>query len=220
MKKGCLIFCIISILLFGLSGCGNVDTGKSNGSAKVVLIGKQIWMTKNLNTDRFQNGDPIPEAKTEAEWRSYSEFRKPAWCYYNNDSLNGEEYGKLYNWHAVNDPRGLGPKGWHVPTDEDWAILTNYLGRDPSDKMKSNNGWSDDGNGTNTSGFYGLPGGYRNLGVFDNFIDIGSSGYWWSSTAFYGIGAWGIGLHDYSGADVHRFHDNGSQGYSVRCVRD
>lgn len=71
-----------------------------------VKIGDQIWMTRNLNVDKFCNGDPIPETKTNEEWIKAGENGKPAWCYYDNDPANGEKYGKLYNWYAVNDPRG------------------------------------------------------------------------------------------------------------------
>ena len=93
-----------------------------------VSIGDQIWMCKNLNVAYFSNGDPIPEAKTEEEWLLAEDEEKPAWCYYDNDPANGEIYGKLYNWHAVHDPRGLAPKGWHVPSDAEWKELEMALG--------------------------------------------------------------------------------------------
>jgi uncharacterized protein (TIGR02145 family) len=82
-----------------------------------IIIGKQIWMTENLNLDKFQNGDSIPEARTIEEWMNACENKQPAWCYYNNDSTNGEKYGKLYNLFAVIDSRGLAPEGWHIPLD-------------------------------------------------------------------------------------------------------
>ena len=109
--------------------------------AQTVNIGKQIWMTKNLNVDKFRNGDPIPEAKTDAEWLSAGENEQPAWCYYDNDPANGAKYGKLYNWFAVNDNRGLAPEGYHIPSDEEWITLENYLGVKASQKMKNTSGW-------------------------------------------------------------------------------
>ena len=93
------------------------------GPFKTVQIGTQVWMTKNLDVSSFRNGDPIPEAKTDEEWKKAEENKQPAWCYYDNNSANGAKYGKLYNWYAVNDPRGLAPIGFRVPTDEDWIFL-------------------------------------------------------------------------------------------------
>jgi len=95
---------------------------------KTVVIGTQTWMAENLNVDRFRNGDLIAHAKTDEEWQKAKDNKQPAWCYYNNDPELGERYGKLYNWYAVNDSRGLAPKGWHISTKYDWTILTDYLG--------------------------------------------------------------------------------------------
>ena len=122
---------------------------------KEIKIGQQVWTTENLNVDKFRNGEIIPEAKTAAEWHKAGENKQAAWCYYNNDSSNGTKYGKLYNWYAVNDPRGLAPEGWHIPSDQEWTDLTNYLGgvEQAGAKMKSKEGWLENGNGTNESGF-------------------------------------------------------------------
>jgi uncharacterized protein (TIGR02145 family) len=111
------------------------------GSYKSVKIGTQTWMTENLNVSTFRNGDPIPEVKTNEEWKKAGENKQPAWCYYDNDPKNGAKYGKLYNWYAVNDPRGLAPAGWHIPTDEEWTTLGDHLGDDDGKKMKSTSGW-------------------------------------------------------------------------------
>jgi len=148
--------------------------------AQFVSIGGQVFMSKNLDVSTFRNGDPIPQAKTYEEWGRAGENQQPAWCYYNNDPANGAKYGKLYNWYAVNDSRGLAPEGWHVPSDAEWTILTDYLGSDAGTKMKSKTGWNENGNGTNSSGFSGLPGGGRNDGGAVN--GIGHVGYWWSSS--------------------------------------
>jgi hypothetical protein len=92
-----------------------------------VTIGNQVWMKQNLNVDEFRNGDPIPEAKSAEEWRNAYEYNQPAWCYYNNDPSNGSKYGKIYNYYAVSDTRGLAPKGWRIPRLEEWEELTNFL---------------------------------------------------------------------------------------------
>jgi len=182
-----------------------------------VTIGKQVWMSVNLNVDKFRNGDPISEAKTDEEWEKADRNKQPAWCYYNNDPANGAKYGKLYNWYAVNDPRGLAPKGWHIPSDAEWRILTDYLGSDAGTKMKSTSGWKDKGNGTNSSGFSGLPGGYRDgSGAFGY---IGETGDWWSSTEGSTSSAWTRGLNYVFGNVVRNYFDKGG-GLSVRCLRD
>lgn len=145
-----------------------------------VTVGKQVWMTENLEVDKFRNGDTIPEAKTAEEWKTACENKQPAWCYYDNDSDNGVKYGKLYNWYAVNDPKGLAPSGWHVPADAEWMILKETQGRDAGIKLKSTSGWEDESNGNNKSGFSGLPGGLRTNG--GDFYESGKHTGWWSST--------------------------------------
>ena len=108
-----------------------------------VTIGTQVWTTKNLDVATFRNGDAIPEAKTNKEWEAAGENKQPAWCYYENNTANGTKYGKLYNWYAVNDARGLAPTGWHIPTYGEWTVLFTYLGveDDAGKKMKSTSGW-------------------------------------------------------------------------------
>jgi uncharacterized protein (TIGR02145 family) len=95
---------------------------------QIINIGRQIWMNQNLNVDRFRNGDPIPEAKSALDWELAGKQSKPAWCYYNNNPKNGASYGKLYNWHAVNDPRGLAPDGFHIPSFEEANELLVFTG--------------------------------------------------------------------------------------------
>jgi uncharacterized protein (TIGR02145 family) len=156
----------------------------SQSATDTVTIGDQVWMTKNLNVDKFRNGDPIPEAKTNEEWIKAGENKQPAWCYYENDPANGEKYGKLYNWYAVNDPRGLAPEGWHVPSEEELQDLFIYLGgrKMAGIALKNDTGWFKKGNGTNESGFSALPGGHRHLdGIFDAAESIGN---WWTSSVF------------------------------------
>ncbi|MBM3160640.1 MAG: fibrobacter succinogenes major paralogous domain-containing protein [Bacteroidetes bacterium] len=203
----------LTLFLFVLIGTG------STIFSQTVTIGTQVWMTKNLDVATFRNGDPIPEAKTAKKWKKAGKNKQPAWCYYNNDRVNGAKYGKLYNWYAVNDSRGLAPVGYHIPSDEEWIKLTDFLGgfEKAGTKMKSVNGWYDNGNGTNESGFSGLPGGRRH--GFGPFYGIGDFGFWWSSTETSAGSAWGRGL-SYDDGGVFRGADGKRSGFSVRCLRD
>lgn len=186
---------------------------------KEVKIGKQVWMAENLNVSTFRNGDPIPQAKTAEEWAKATENKQPAWCYYENNAENGKTYGLLYNWYAVNDARGLAPAGYHIPTFAEWTTLTDYLGgvEVAGTKMKSTSGWNENGNGTNSSGFNGLPGGYRNL--IGTFLNIGRNGCWWSSTEFITGTAWFRALLSNYGV-VNSDYDPEGDGFYVRCLRD
>jgi len=191
----------------------------SFGFAQTVTIGTQTWTATNLDLATFRNGDAIPEAKTDEEWEAAGDNKQPAWCYYDNDPKNGTKYGKLYNWYAVNDARGLAPAGYHIPTDEEWTVLSTFLGgKDVAGKkMKSTSGWNDDGNGTNSSGFSGLPGGYRNSS--GNFGSVGKFGSWWSASENFESNAW-LRVLSYGSSSLSRYGYNKSNGFSVRCVRD
>lgn len=215
-KKNRKRFLLAGIILIVIAITGIVLTRDPYDS---VTIGKQVWMTKNLEVDEFRNGDPIPQAKSAAQWVKAGENHQPAWCYYKNNPKNGKKYGKLYNWYAVNDLRGLAPNGYHIPTDAEWTVLTDYLGGKSSagKKMKSASGWFENGNGTNSSGFSGLPGGYR----FSDgtFFTIGNYGYWWSSTEGDTGSVWYRGLY-YDEGYVDRYDCYKTNGFSVRCLRD
>ena len=186
-------------------------------TSEQVTIGSQIWMVQNLNLDTFRNGDLIPHAKTNEEWWKAEKNQQPAWSYYNNDPANGAKYGKLYNWYAVIDPRGLAPAGWHIPSDAEWTKLEDFLGTDAGKKMKSISGWNKDGNGTNSSGFSGLPGGFRDFN--GTLYYIGNFGYWWSSTEGGTTRAW-LRKLDYGYGDEIRYTNGKGNGLSVRCLRD
>ena len=185
--------------------------------AQTVTIGTQVWMVENLNVDRFRNGDLIPEARTNEAWQKAGDNKQPAWCYYDKNPKNGTKYGKLYNWYAVNDPRGLAPAGYHIPTNAEWTVLTDYLGGShiAGNKMKSTSGWVENGNGTNSSGFSGHPGGARG----NTFGYIGKLGYWWSATEDVSGYAFYRNLYYYNDR-VKRYVDNKGLGFSVRCLRD
>ena len=193
----------------------SVNKSKDSGT---VRIGTQIWAVANLNVSTFRNGDSIPEARTNKEWVTAGESGKPAWCYYNNDPKIGLKYGKLYNWYAVNDPRGLAPDGWSLSVDADWAMLTYSLGGQAAAgiKMKSTSGWSEGYNGTNETGFTGLPGGYR----VENgtFLNLGSIGTWWSSTEGKPLSA--IDHYLAQSSSLGRSSSPKQRGESVRCIRN
>ena len=229
MKKNNLIlgtFLAITAILF--SSCGASSSSDSTSTEKVegstdstesggvVTIGTQVWTSKNLNVATYRNGDVIPEVQDKNAWANLT---TGAWCYYNNDASNGTKYGKLYNWYAVNDPRGLAPKGYHIPTDAEWTQLSDYLGgeSEAGTKMKSISGWYNNGKGTNSSGFSGLSGGTRDGS--GTFLFIDGSGQWWSSAESSTSGAWSRYLN-FSNGLVSRGGDYKSSGFSVRCLRD
>ena len=215
-KRKWVIPVIVLVLVMGFLYYLNYYGKLSNKST--VVIGNQEWMSENLNVTTFRNGDPIPHAQTDEEWKKAGDNGNPAWCYYDNDTENGKEYGKLYNWYAVNDTRLLTPKGWHVPTDGEWSDLIDFLGGEKvaGKKMKSSDGWSDN-YGTNESRFTGLPGGYR--GYDGSYRNIGNYGYWWTSTEAKKGRAWQRGMYGPSEKDYRDFFDK-EGGLSVRCLKD
>jgi uncharacterized protein (TIGR02145 family) len=186
---------------------------------ETVKIGFQNWTSKNLDISTYRNGDPIRYASTLQEWLDASTKGEGAWCFYNNDPKYGEIYGKLYNWYAVNDPRGLAPVGHHIPSDAEWSVLTEYLGGDniAGKKLKSTTGWQNDGNGDNTSGFDGLPGGYYKPN--GSFYMIEEEGHWWSSTENDTLSARRRDLN-YRDSRSVKYPCNKNFGLSVRCLRD
>jgi len=177
------------------------------------------WASKNLDVDHFRNGDKIPEAKTLSYFQLAGESETPAWCYYDNSPVNGKVYGKLYNWYAVNDPRGLAPKGYHIPTNDEWTDLENLLGEDAGLKLKSKNGWDESGNGIDLIGFNALPGGYKQDGGF--FDGIGAYSFFWSATQIDNDDAY-LRTLAYNYAVINRSSIGYGKGFgaSVRCVKD
>jgi uncharacterized protein (TIGR02145 family) len=203
----------------GFSSCGGV-TDVDGNSYQTVQIGTQCWTQSNLTVSKYRNGDNIPNITDGTQWSQTNTSSTRAWCNYNNDANNGTTYGKLYNWYAVNDSRGLCPTGWHVPSDAEWTTLTTHLGGTSvaGGAMKSTTGWTSPNTGaTNTSGFTGLPGGSRQ--VSGGFQDVGNSGDWWSSSGAGSGSAWSRYLY-FPYADVVRTNYDSRYGFSVRCVRD
>ena len=216
----------------GTQGAGKILTSDATGLASwqepsplpvdypVVRICCSSWMTKNLDVDTYRNGDAIPKVTDDNEW---STLTTGAYCYYNNDSTTyAATYGKLYNWYAVNDPRGLAPIGWIIPTDAEWVSLSNCLGGEPIAggpmKETGTTHWFNPNTGaTNLSGFTGLPGGRRQY--TGTFLAIRYIGYWWSSTKVDTFDAWLFALNTFS-VGLGRDDNVKREGYSVRCIRD
>ena len=232
MKKIFLFTCINAVCIFSVLGqqYGSFKDARDGKIYKTVKIGNQEWMAENLNTDKFRNGDIIPEAKTLEEWDSVSVNKQPFYCYFDNEPTNGNKYGKLYNWYAVDDKRGLAPKGWHIPSDAEWTILINFLGgkKVVGKKLKSTSGWEryimgnyKSGNGTNSSGFAALPGGYINYYQL-NFVFYDVSGAWWSSTEHDSglLESGGTFFINIWGNEVNLYNQSKELGNSVRCIRD
>lgn len=229
MKKSTLLFTITTFFLFSCSNGGDNDSNNNDGNTssnmvdidgniyKTVTICNQIWTTTNLNVSKYRNGDLIPQVTDANTWENLT---TGAWCYYENKTSNGAIYGKLYNWYAVNDPRGLIPFGWHVQTHDEWNILRNCLGDLEGGKMKEKGlmHWkSPNTAASNSSGFTGLPGGARNLN--GKFYNLGMEGNWWttsqpSSTAVT------FNTLSYDDDDSSSSTRSKNFGFSVRCLKN
>lgn len=183
-----------------------------------VTICSQVWMNKNLDVANYSNGDPIAKVTDNAAWAALT---TGAYCYYNNDSATyAVTYGKLYNWYAVNDPRGLAPAGWRIPSEAEWSTLATCLGGGAGGPMKEagTSHWLSPNTGaSNSSGFTALPGGYRvNSGTFN-----GNGNYCllWSSTGNLTADALNRSLN-YDDVNFNNASTNRPFGFSVRCLRD
>ncbi len=188
---------------------------QSRVNVNSINIGSQIWMSENLNVERFQNGDLIPQAKSPSEWVKYAESGQPAWCYYNYEKANSVKHGNIYNWYAVNDSRGLAPKGYSIPSDADWVTLITYLGGFGSagQNMKSYDGW---GNGSANNLFKAYPSGAcNNQGTC---YGLGNETGWWSATETSEIFAFRIKLGALN-SSVDRIDLLKKFGLSVRCIK-
>ena len=202
--------------VFLLFGCKK-DKKTNDENISGITIGTQVWEAKNLDVTTYRNGDPIPQITDSAEWVNAT---TGGWCYYQNNPGNDSVYGKLYNWYAVNDPRGLAPQGWHLPTNDEWLKLVNFLGGRlvSGGKMKATTLWNTPNRGaTNSSNFGGLPGGGRDF----IFVNQNAAGYWWSTTPStdHPLKVWGVSL-DALTETTGQIEFEKFLGLSVRCVKD
>jgi uncharacterized protein (TIGR02145 family) len=218
---------LISALLLTFS-CGNTDDPDPNSSTltdidgnvyQTVKIGDQVWMVENLKTTRYRNGDSIPNVLESTYWIF---LNSGAYCNYNNDTAFVETYGRLYNWYAAIDPRNIAPEGWHVPSNDEWITLINFLEGDSlaggKMKEKGTSHWRSPNTGaTNESGFKALPGGTR----IDNygFGDLGTGCLFWSTSEKSSLSAYHWTL-SYNNPISLNASNPKTLGMSVRCVRD
>jgi uncharacterized protein (TIGR02145 family) len=206
----------------GTSTVSDIDGNNYN----TIQIGQQCWTHSNLRVGKYRNGNTITNITNSTTWSQANSSNIGAWCNYNNSITNGNIFGRLYNWYAVNDTRGLCPSGWHVPNDGEWTVLVNYLGGDSwaGGALKSTTilptvgGWtSPNTSASNASGFTALPGGYRVTN--GTFFEVGSYGGWWSTSSTGTNLAW-VRLLWYGVANVDRVSYDQRFGFSVRCIRD
>ena len=220
----------------GTQGLNKVLTSDANGRASwqdlseiptsgpevkypVVYIGCNAWMTENLAVSMYRNGDPIPLVTNAGAWAALT---TGAYCYYLYVVGNDTIYGKLYNWYAVNDSRGLAPEGWHIPSDFEWTTLISHLGgnENAGGAMKAigTTDWNVPNLGaTNIANFNALPGGYRNSA--GSFFGEGNFANWWTSSRSEASIAWYRSLN-HNGTEVLGAGSPLNFGYSVRCIKD
>lgn len=184
-----------------------------------VVIGTQEWMLRNLDVTTYRDGTPIPEVTDNAAW---ADLTTGAWCYVSNNSANGPIYGKLYNWYAVNDAKGLAPLGYHIPSNDELTTLFTYLDGElvAGAKLKETGitHWQSPNSGaTNSTGWTGLPGGFRDTD--GNFYNFNTAGVWWSSTQYDITNAWSFSLSiNYNGVGYGSINKN--RAYSIRLIKD
>lgn len=227
MQHKKVILLVMTLLCISLIGLQAQSVKDFDGNVyKTVIIGKQVWMTENLKTTKYNDGSSIPLVKNTNEWKVLT---TPAYCWYNNDEKeNKNKFGALYNWYTVGTDK-LCPKGWHVPTNLEWNILISYLGGENVAggklKEKGTTHWESPNTGaTNISGFNALPGSSRNFaGEFgftgSNTLYYRSNGCWWSSSGLYDFNAYYIRLYN-ALSEVYNSLSTKQSGYSVRCVKD
>lgn len=184
MKTNYLLYSALFLALFSYSqtpgnGVSDIDGIHYNS----VIINNQEWMQENLNVSHYRNGDEIPQITDLTEW---SNTTTGAWCYYTDSLFFGTIYGKLYNWQAITDPRGLAPEGWIIPGEADWDVLSSSFGGDSvaGNALKTSNYWMNSaGNGgTNSSGFGALPSGIR--AYEGSYNASGQVCYFWTKDNF------------------------------------
>ncbi len=187
---------------------------------KTIKIGNQWWMAENLRVTHYRNGDPIKEIKDATSWGACT---TGAYCAYDNKKENANDFGYLYNWYALKDSRTIAPPGWHVPTDEEWQELVDYLGGDTvaGGKLKESGyaHWPHPNVGaTNESGFTALAAGFRyHLGYFS---DLYNTATFWSSTEKDSTKAWCRKLYFEHPSVVREGLLGKRSGFSVRCIKD
>jgi uncharacterized protein (TIGR02145 family) len=211
--------------------CGEPARLEHNGHTYALVgIGDQCWFAENLTTALYANGDSIANITDNTVWKNLT---TGAWAHYGNDRANGSTYGKLYNWYAVSAAQGLCPKGWHVPTQQEWYAMMNaidatvddpaafsFIGWNAGGRMKTQGTrhWASPNLGaTNESGFSALPGGQ--LGYKGTFEDVSVKALWWSASERERREAWHYAITSHSAYPLKESAAK-FRGFSVRCVKD
>jgi uncharacterized protein (TIGR02145 family) len=198
---------------------GTVTDSQGN-SYPTVKIGEQWWMAENLTSTSFSNGEDIPNVIAVGEWAS---TEAAGYCNFDNDSAKGDVYGRLYNYYAAVDGRNICPEGWHVPNDDEWTELVQFLGGPDvaGGKLKQTGTdlWSSpNGDATNETGFTAIPGGSRTA-IEGLYVGLGINGGMWSTTAQSAEKAYVWNVTSTDGAMNH-FDQRKNTGWAVRCVKD
>jgi len=217
--KNVILFAI-TLFCIGFTGLQAQTVKDIDGNVyKTVTIGKQVWMVENLITTKYNDGKTIPLVTDNTAWTDLS---TPAYCWNNNDATTYKNtYGALYNWYTVNTNK-LCPKGWRIPSDAEWTTLTTYLGGEGvvGGKLKETGTthWKRPNlKATNSSGFTARAGGGRHED--EKFYDLGSKGYWWSSTEEGEANAWCFELQ-YAIRSINRLGSRKPSDWSIRCLRN
>ena len=217
MKRKTIL--LVSLAL-ALKMNAQVVTDADGNAYNTVTIGSQVWLKENLKTTKYSDNSPIPLVEDAASWKK---LEVPAYCWYNNDSSSYKAtYGALYNWHVINTNK-ICPTGWHVPSNDDWTALTEYLGgvSIAGNKLKESGTahWAlNDVNTTNSSGFTALPGGYRS-DLDGSFSNLSNYGTWWSTSTFQKdyIIVWSLFSNEQSITSEFQLR---TTGHYVRCLKD
>ncbi len=195
-----------------------VRTNKQAAYAEVTISGK-TWMLNNLDVTTYRNGDVIPEIKNLADWNAAT---TGAWCYYNFVKNDGTAvWGKLYNKFAVDDPRGLAPVGWHIPTKLEWLETITAAGPSGAGKLKVTTSWKTPIASTNSLGFSAYPAGGIIRGQFES-SKIMTESYFWTKAPAGSDDRFYIYFNAESN-DIGVYPDvlpGGLHGFSVRCRKD
>lgn len=233
MKAKLIVACIVMVItsctdkeFINPSSSENGTTGTSANTVTdvdgnvyhTIKIGTQTWMVENLKVTKYRDGSIIPNITSSTQWASLT---TGAWCYYNNNSQNNNDYGKLYNWYTVNDSRGLAPAGWHVPSNTEWSTLESNLGGTnvAGGKLKETGTahWNSPNTGaTNSSSFTALPGGAN---LSPSYMNLKNVGYWWASSSI-GTNGYCLQLSVGSGTASGNMQASKNFGFSVRCIKD
>lgn len=189
-----------------------------------VKIGTQTWFVENLKVKHFNNGVILKYQHKIEDILSGDTSSFGTYSVYDNDSINIERYGLLYNWYALNDSQKLCPNGWHVPKDEEWQTLELFLGINAGGKLKDTSSifWETPNSGaTNGVGFKALGCGYRDGGG-GIYSGVGKVCYFWSSSEnnLHDLDGTWVRELEYNNSNIGKYNYSKSFGFSVRCIKD